>query len=338
MDRRPVLGATALALVVLISLPLVAGFFGRLHPALDSFAHFRLHLAILMIACAVPLLFGSFRREALMAIAFGLAATTTVTGASFLPGLRPVHAAFAPRGEDEPVYRLLQINLRFDNREPEKVLSLIARERPDVVTLNEVSAMWAKKIAPLEAAYPYRLVCTMDNDAGGVTILSLRPFAEGKEGRCIDGGTFGTATFDFGGRPLDIAAMHLHWPWPFDQAEQVAGIAADLAGLPETVLLAGDLNATPWSAAAERIAQAGGFRQVGPIGPTWLFQPMPDFLRFAGLPIDQVFAKGGVRVHSAKRLEPVGSDHLPVLVEFSLDPLIRAPVEPAQSITASLQG
>ncbi|MBU0581967.1 MAG: endonuclease/exonuclease/phosphatase family protein [Alphaproteobacteria bacterium] len=336
MDRRPVLGATALALVVLISLPLVAGFFGRLHPAFDSFAHFRIHLAILLVACAVPLLLGAFRREALMAIAFGLAAITTVTGAAFLPGLRPVHAAFAPRDGDEPVYRLLQINLRFDNREPEKVLSLIARERPDVVTLNEVSAMWAKKIALLEAAYPYRLVCTMDNYAGGVTILSLRPFAQGAEGRCIDGGTFATATIDFGGRPLDIAAMHLHWPWPFDQAEQVAGMTADLAGLPETVLLAGDLNATPWSAAAQQIAEAGGLRQVGPIGATWHYRLLPEFLRFTGLPIDQVFAKGNVRVHSARRLEPVGSDHLPVLVEFSLDPPRRKPVDPAQSITAAL--
>ena len=332
MDRRPVLAAAALALVVVVSLPLVAGFFARLHPAFDSFAHFRLHLAVLLIAGALPLLLGAFRREALMAIAFGLAAITTVTGASFLPG----HAAYAPRDDSQPTYRLLQLNLRFDNGEPEKVLSLIARQRPDVVTLEEVSDLWAPRIALLEAAYPFRVVCTMGNYAGGVAILSLRPFLTGTEGRCIDGGTFATASFDFGGRPLEVGALHLHWPWPFDQARQIAGLAGELAGLSPTALLAGDLNATPWSAAAEQVAGAGALQQVGPIGATWLYRRLPEFLRFAGLPIDQVFAKGGVRVHSATTLEPVGSDHLPVLVEFSLDPVSREPAEPVQSVTASL--
>ena len=46
--------------------------------------------------------------------------------------------------------------------------------------------------------------------------------------------------------------------------------------------------------------------------------PAARSLRFAGLPIDQVFAKGDVVVISATTLEAVGSDHLPVLVEFSL--------------------
>ena len=35
------------------------------------------------------------------------------------------------------MYRLLQFNLRFDNRTPEKLLSLIGRTKPDVITLQE---------------------------------------------------------------------------------------------------------------------------------------------------------------------------------------------------------
>ena len=38
--------------VVLVSFPLVAGFWGRRHPALDSMAHFRLHLAVLIALMA----------------------------------------------------------------------------------------------------------------------------------------------------------------------------------------------------------------------------------------------------------------------------------------------
>ena len=39
-------------------------------------------------------------------------------------------------------------------------------------------------------------------------------------------------------------------------------------------------------------------------------------VRFAGLPIDRIFAKGDVVVHAVNRLEAVGSDHLPVLAEL----------------------
>ncbi len=169
-----------------------------------------------------------------------------------------------------------------------------------------------------------------------MAILSLRPFAENVADRCRYDGTFAAASFDFGGRPLEIGALHLSWPWPFDQSKQIDDIAGELAALSADALLAGDLNATPWSAAAERIADAGGLRPIGPIGVSWLYRRLPEFLRFTGLPIDQVFAKGGVHVHSAHTLEAAGSDHLPVLVEFSLDPVAPAPNEPGSKITAAL--
>ncbi|TIX39650.1 MAG: AP endonuclease, partial [Mesorhizobium sp.] len=75
----------------------------------------------------------------------------------------------------------------------------------------------------------------------------------------------------------------------------------------------------PWSAAVRRVAALGKLTVMPSAGPTWMYIKLPDVLRrFAGLPIDQVFSKGGVTIHSATRLEETGSDHLPVLVEFSL--------------------
>lgn len=321
---------------VLLSLPLVGGFFGWLHPAFDSMAHFRVHLAVMLVLAALPLLLArSFRWHGLLAAAFGAAAILTVTGTSLLPGLGTVQASYQPKDTLNPVYRLLQLNLRFDNPEPGNVLSLIGRVRPDVMTLNEVSPMWADKLALLSSAYPYRIVCRIDNHAGGVAILSLRPFAEGTEAQCLDGGTFATATLDLGGRPVEVGAVHLHWPWPFGQSRQIDDISPLLAETAETSILAGDLNATPWSAASARIADASGMRSVGPAGPTWLYRLLPDFLRFAGLRIDRVFAKGDVVVHSVGTLEVVGSDHLPVLVEFSLK-TAEPESEDALTATASL--
>ena len=320
--------------MMLLSLPLVAGFFSTWHPAFDSFAHFRVHLAVLMMLAAVPLLFTSLSWQAIAALAFGAAALSTTSSALPLPGLGPVHAAFQPRADDRPVYKMLQMNLRYDNAYPEKVLSLVGRMQPDVITFEEMSEMWVGKLQPLFARYPYRMLCPYPNRVFGVAILSRRPFAEGMQPQCFGGGALSVAKIDFGGRTADIVALHLSWPWPFEQPEQVTDLGGNLAALGENAILGGDFNATPWSAAVARVAEAGGLTLMPAAGRTWLTFSLPEFMRFAGLTIDHVMAKGDVVVHSVTMGENAGSDHRPLLVEFSFRDA-PAPAEEAETETVS---
>lgn len=307
----------ALALPVAVSAPLVAGFLGAWHPAFDALAHLRAHLAVVTALSALPALVLGYRKEAAAAIVLGAAAFATASSGAILPGPGEVEAAFGLKAEDGAVYRLLQLNLRFDNRTPEKVLSMIGRTQPDVVTLEEVSERWNEQLARISAAYPHRVACAGASTVGTVAILSRRPFAA--VGACRPTGDLATAEIDLGGRTITVATVHLAWPWPSGQSAQIDSLAASLAGLGSPALLAGDLNATPWSHAAARVAQAGGLMHVGGSTPTWLHRRLPASLRrWIGLPIDHVFAKGAVAVHSVRILDDVGSDHAPVLVEFSL--------------------
>jgi endonuclease/exonuclease/phosphatase (EEP) superfamily protein YafD len=166
--------------------------------------------------------------------------------------------------------------------------------------------------------------------------VSRRPFAAGTEPRCFGRGALAIASVDFGGIAIDVAAIHLGWPWPFEQSRQIGELSESLAALGETSLLAGDCNAVPWSAAVRRVVDVGNLRLMPSVGPTWLYRKLPDFLRFAGLPIDQVFSKGAVLIHSASRLEDTGSDHLPVMVEFSLRPQEQKPNDEPETATASV--
>lgn len=305
--------AGALLLVLAISLPLVAGFLGRLHPALDAFSHFRAHLAVLLaMACLLLLATRQWLHGAAgLLLAVGAFATTA--------NLAPLHAA-TPAGATDaagPRYRLLQLNMRYDHPDPGRVLSLIGRTRPDVVTLNEASPAWRQSLQAISAAYPHRLDCPDERSVGSVLVLSRRPLLD--LGACGLGGRFGLVTVDFGGHAVEIAAVHLLWPWPFPQPEQIEELLPVLGALGDHALLAGDFNAVDWSASVRRIAAAGGFTAVPRLGPTWLVRSAPDVLRRrVGLPIDHVLAKPGVLLVDARRLEDVGSDHLPVLVEFTL--------------------
>ena len=172
-QRRSLLRST-----MVLSLPLVAGFFGRLHPAFDSFAHFRVHLAVLLILFALLSLTGRSGGRGLRRLRSALLRSPPFTAHLSFRVSAPSMRRSSLRTMPGPVYRLLQMNLRFDNPEPGKVLSLIGRLRPDIITLNEVSDMWREKLDLLSGAYPYRIVCAMENRAGGVAILSLRPFTE----------------------------------------------------------------------------------------------------------------------------------------------------------------
>jgi len=328
----PRLAAGGLALAV--AMPLGAGFLGRLHPFFDSFAHFRLHLAVLLIACALAFLVMRRVMAGVAGLALAGLALVSTSGALPFPPFGIAYGALHAEVTDQPVYTLMQLNLRFDTVERTRALSLIGRLQPDVVTLNEVSKPWAETLALIDAAYPFSLFCPFPNRVWGVAILSRRPFTTGTQPSCDRRGAFGVASVDFGGRAVEIATLHLGWPWPFEQAWQINGLAGNLGALDDTALLAGDLNATPWSASAARVGQLAGLSLMPSPGATWLPEGFPAALRFMGLPIDQVFASDMVLVHSVVRLDSAGSDHWPLLVAFSLNPGAGKPTEPGEKATA----
>lgn len=307
--------------VCALSVPLVLGFLGSWHPAFDAFSHFRLHAAAALLALAALLTFTRFRREGAMALALGIAAFAATPG-TYAGALLGNRAIAEPRPGDRAVYRLLQFNARYDNPAPEAFLSLVGRLKPDVITLEEVEHMWRDRLASLSAAYPYRVDCPY----GELMILSRRPFSAGTEPECSHRNRMAVASFDFGGRSVEIVALHLFWPWPFSQPAQVSRIAPRLAELGPAAILAGDFNAVAWSETVARVAEAGRLRQPGTIGPTWLPRQAPDALRrIAGLGIDHVLVGADIDVHGLEATDAAASDHLPVLLEFSLPDDPQAP-------------
>ena len=305
----------------LLSLPLVAGFFGEAASGIRFLRAFPCASrgpadprGASAAACPpVPAGTGCWP------IAFGCAAILTVTGTSFLPGLGPVQAAFQPKDELSPVYRLLQINLRFDNPEPGKVLSLIGRVRPDMMTLNEVSAMWAEKLALLSSAYPVpdRL---HDRTTAPAAWRSCRC------GRSPRARRANASTAEPSRSPQSISAAGSSRSARFIC---IGPGRSTRPGRSTTCAAArrdgrnGHPRRRPQRHAVERRLGSHRRRRRHDAGRSCrpdlaLSQRCRRCLRFAGLPIDQIFAKGDVVVHSVSTLEAVGSDHLPVLVEFSL--------------------
>jgi endonuclease/exonuclease/phosphatase (EEP) superfamily protein YafD len=291
-----------------VSAAIVAGFLGFLHPAFDTLAHFRLHLSAGLVLLAL----GAFAMRAKAAGAATLA--LALAGIASCWQAFPVSAARAtPAGK---VHSLLFFNIRFDNPEPERVVAMIRRTDADIVMLTEYSRIWEPRLIALRSEYPHLWHCAEWRDVGGTVILSRFPL---EPQYCHDYAALGLARTTIDGKTVMLGAAHMRWPWPASGPRQLQALRPALAELGPDAIVAGDFNATVWSDAVSRFAGFGSLDIVPGIGPTWILSPVPASLaRLAGLPIDNVLAKGAVEILSARTLPPEGSDHLPVLVEFSI--------------------
>jgi endonuclease/exonuclease/phosphatase (EEP) superfamily protein YafD len=292
---------------------MLAGYFGWLHPAFDSFSAFRTHFAALTLVGGLLLAFAGGRLGGLSIAAAAIAALYT----TIAPGMNAAQAS----GASGARYRLLQINVRFNNPTPKELLKLIAATKPDVITAQEVTPRWRSEFATIKSAYPYQLYCAAHRKIGDVAILSRRPFVAAPTNYCGQGQSIAIQSVTFGGQTMAVASIHLFWPWPYRQQQQVADMKPILETLgadDQPVLMAGDLNAPRWSQAARDMAAYSKTSLEDFRGGTWLATEFPaSWATWIGLPIDNLFS-ANVEVRSIETQSHVGSDHLPMLIEFSI--------------------
>lgn len=215
-------------------------------------------------------------------------------------------------------FSLRVCNVYCHNTEPERVLELLRESPTDVVVLLEVTIEWSQRFQTLRDVYPQML---FEPEAGsfGIGVLSRIPWAN------LNHRSFGrqklpSLVVDFplekGGSWQLIATHPLPPIMPLNaeaRDEQLARVATYCAEQTGPIVVAGDLNASPWSHAFRRLCHIGRLTDSSlgfGIHPTW-----PTFGLFAVIPIDHVLTRGmGVASRQVERR--VGSDHLPVRVEL----------------------
>lgn len=304
-------------IAVLSTVPLVLGFFGEVHPALDTFSHVRAHLSVALFLFSLPLLFTGLRREAMLLCFFcALSFATTIEAVrTQISGLELPE----PAKVEGATYSLVQINLLFDHPEPQRVLQMIGQQNPDVITYQEASGAWEPWLKVLEGRYPYHLLCKDYPGSWGVGILSRRQFVEGAERLCVDDGVLAAVQIDFGGQVATIASLHLSWPWPKQQPAQLNEIEPHLRAMKHPLIIAGDYNASSWSHALVRMTKASDTYDLGGLGATWMLKQLPiSWVKWLGVQIDHLLVSSNVTVDQARTLDEVGSDHLPLLLKFTL--------------------
>ncbi|MBV1867920.1 MAG: endonuclease/exonuclease/phosphatase family protein [Marinosulfonomonas sp.] len=288
-----------IAIVFVICLLLiVASFGGALHGIGDSLAVFR-YLIAMGVAVTAALL---QRRRGLR-----IAGVVLVAAGIWLMPEAARLVASDPLPETS--YALYQKNLLYYGDQRRELVADILAVDADFVTLQELYSRNTVVFERLQSHYQTHQICGSQK-APGEVVFSKWPAVPGQvvcDGRI---GVAGLQVETPHGR-VWVLSLHLRWPYPYRQPEQVKALLPVLKGLEGPIIIAGDFNMVPWSYSVRAIERASGSKRAGAMVRT--------LVHASGLlqvPIDHVLVPGG---QGALQVRPLfGSDHLGVLLGFEL--------------------
>lgn len=218
---------------------------------------------------------------------------------------------------------ILLANVLTSNKKYQRVRQLVRSNDPDIFAVLEVSETWMNELSSLKEKLPHVVSCPR-GDNFGIALFSRIPF---EESEIVEIGEAGLPTaiarVRFEDTPLTVIATH---PLPPTRQaiarhrnRQLKELAEYVRSVKGPVIVMGDLNTTPYSPHFKKLLCESGLRDSRRgrgIQPSWRAD-IPWFLR---IPLDHILHSSEITVHD-RRLGPnIGSDHLPVIVEFSLPP------------------
>jgi len=272
-------------------------------------------LTEIVIGLVILFVVGKRPMPALLSVLFGV-----INLAVVLPLYVGGHLSRLPMAAP---YRALMLNVQWVNQDVDSVKTFIMETNADFVVLTEIVPAWEAELKSLRSIYPYGDEVVYNQSSHGVMFFSRIPLAAGGITRLQDGRRPSVvAHLDFPERPLTVIGMHPPAPTSPTRInmrnEQLATIADFVASQKGTVFLMGDLNITPWSPYFADLLEKSGL-QNGRSGyglqTTW-----PAQIPVMRIPIDHALVSPEVIIHDFKAGPNVGSDHLPIIIEFSLEP------------------
>lgn len=260
-------------------------------------------LVVTLLALAASLL---LRNKPLISLAIAVVALNALPMAERLIAMQRLPA---PAAASQNRISLVSANVLCDNRDFERVMTMVRRENPDIFVAVETSPAWLDGLKPLEKLYPYRM--TPDLGIFGLSVYAKRPFTAHIEHIGQSGMPLAELHFDdltlFVAHPMPPATKRLTQ----ENTTYLEILARRVRATPGKVIIAGDLNTTLWSRymaplLSEKVQwpYGSGLRHTWPSDSPWL-----------AIQIDHIFAKGAV-AGRYKVLEAVGSDHYPVRADL----------------------
>lgn len=252
----------------------------------------------------------------------------------------PLQAGLFTSSDKEQDLRVLTFNIWNKNTDIEGSVSWVLEQDADIIILQEMVEKNLPHLPRLLEAYPYYEYVT-----GNVRVLSRYPFIESglvyleEPSGSLPGRLAVHAVVDVKGRAVTVYGVHLSVPagnretlrvgsapgflYPilnYDETRrnnQIRNLIGRVQAETNPVIIAGDFNTSHSSPILDELALSGmrdSFRSAGTgWGMTWSHNPPALPL----IRIDYVWYSQGLSPLRMTVGEFIGSDHLPLVVDFS---------------------
>lgn len=231
----------------------------------------------------------------------------------------------ASTGSNDPHVRVMACNVLTPNRNAQGLINLVRQHRPDVWVTLETDAWWQQQLQPLEADYPYRIACPLDN-LYGMHVYARLPLSDTSISYLVEDDVPSIHASVHVNDEL-VVRMHFLHPAPPSPTEndesterdvELLMVAKSLEQHDGPVIVTGDLNDVAWSPTTRMFRKIS--RLLDPRVGRGMFNSFHAQYIFARWPLDHFFHSDHFQVVHVARLPSIGSDHFPVLLELQYHP------------------
>ena len=237
------------------------------------------------------------------------------------------------RAAETENYKVLSANIWTDNIDAERIIKFVREEQPDLAVFMEVNDTMSSQLETLKGILPYSSNQLTPYRLGTV-LYSKTPMSNVQLQKFNTRSAVNmTASVEVAGKEMSIVAIH---PFPpitldmfIDRNRAFAAVSDYVRSQTTPVILAGDFNTTMWSPyyrQLERTTKLKNSRDGFGILPTWpsslAYLRLPNLkplTKLAQIPIDHCLASPSLQVVDMHTGPNIGSDHLPIVVDFHLD-------------------
>lgn len=291
---------------------------------LRAWTYARLQMLTLIIVTTVVLLawlnIGEWPAQ-LALIALGLCAVICLYDIYPFTPLARRHVPSLKPGQPHKPISLLVANVLMENENYAATLAKVKAQEPDILFFVETDQKWADNLSELEDIYPYQYLLPLE-DFNGMLFYSKFPILNVEE-RYLVQDHIPSLTIDLdvaGPAPLRFYGVHPRPPRPEDDTadldKELLFIANETGHMTTPVLVTGDLNDVGWSSTTKQFLRVSGLSD--PRRGRGLYNSYNAKNPLVRWPLDHVFNSRHFALKKMKRLEPSGSDHFPIFVEFAL--------------------
>lgn len=225
--------------------------------------------------------------------------------------------------EEEKHFKLLVCNVYQDNRNAKGCLQCIRKHDPDIIILVEIDAWWNEQLLSLEKDYPYFVRKPLENTYG-MLLYSRLELVDAQVKFLVeeDVPSIHTKVRLPSGDLFHLYCLHPEPPVPQENPRsterdaEILTIAREAKKCHLPVVVAGDLNDVAWSYTTELFLKTSGL--LDPRRGRGFFNTFHARYWFLRWPLDHIFCSRHFQLTNLKRLNPMGSDHFPILVQLVL--------------------